>query len=82
MPPRAAWLTHEAGLLPGLARALHQNTHEGTAVEVLPPDAVAEAAAALVPRWLSAELPRSHLDATLELSAVSRQPSAAGSLVG
>jgi hypothetical protein len=65
LPPGAVWLTHEAGRLPGLARALHQNTHEGTAVEVLPPNAVAEAAAALVPRWLSAELPRAHLDATI-----------------
>jgi hypothetical protein len=67
LPPCAVWLTHDAGRLPGLARSLHLNTHEGTAVEVLPPDAVAQAAAALVPRWLTAELPRAHLDATIPL---------------
>ena len=67
LPPCAVWLTHEAGRLPGLARAVHQNTPEGTAVEVLPPDAVALAAAALAPRWLAAELPRAHLDATIPL---------------
>lgn len=66
-PPRAVWLTHAAGRLPGLARAVHQNTPDGTAVEVLPPGAVAQAAAALVPRWLAAELPRVHLDAMIPL---------------
>jgi len=64
-PPRAVWLTHSAGRLPGLGLAIHQATPEGTAVEVLPVGAVAHAAAALVPRWLSADLPRTHLDTTL-----------------
>jgi hypothetical protein len=64
-PPRAVWLTHAAGRLPGLGLAIHQCTPEGTAVEVLPPGAVAHAAAALVPRWLSADLPRTHLDTVL-----------------
>ena len=64
-PPRAVWLTHSAGRLPGLGLAIHQCTPEGTAVEVLPPGAVAHAAAALVPRWLSADLPRTHLDTVL-----------------
>src|SRR5207237_5779359 len=45
LPPRTVWLTHEAGRLPGLARAIFENTHEGTTVEVLPPAAVAQAAA-------------------------------------
>jgi hypothetical protein len=66
-PPRAVWLTDAAGRLPGLVRAVHANTPEGTAVEVLPPGAVAAAAAALVPRWLAADLPRSHLDSVLSL---------------
>ena len=42
-PPRAVWLTDAAGRLPGLVRAVHANTPEGTAVEVLPPDAVGRA---------------------------------------
>lgn len=74
--PRAVWLTHEAARLPGLARHLHQNTPEGTVIEALPPNAVAQAAAALAPRWLAAELPRAHLDASLGLLAVGHQPSA------
>jgi hypothetical protein len=67
LPPFAVWLTHDAGRLPGLARSVHQNTPEGTAVEVLSQNAVAEAAAALAPRWLAAELPRAHLDATIPI---------------
>lgn len=67
LPPRVVWLTHAAGRLPGLVRAVHQNTPEGTAVEVLSAAAAAEAAAALVPRWLSGELPRQHLDATMPI---------------
>jgi hypothetical protein len=66
--PRAIWLTHEAGRLPGLARTLHANTPEGMAVEVLPPAAVALAAAALAPRWLSGELPKAHLDTAIPLA--------------
>ena len=74
IPPRAVWLTHEAGRLPALAKALHTNTPERTAVEVLPPAAVARAAAALVPRWLAAELPRAHLDTTIPLPAAMWEP--------
>lgn len=69
LPPQAVWLTHEAGRLPGLVRAIHLDTPEGTAVEVLPPDAVAGAAAGLAPRWLVAELPRVHLDSIIPLPA-------------
>ena len=43
-PPRAAWLTHDAGRLPGLAAALHQNMTERTNVRVLHPEAAAVAA--------------------------------------
>ncbi|MFO0800961.1 MAG: hypothetical protein U0804_26140 [Gemmataceae bacterium] len=68
-PPRVVWLTHAAGRLPGFGRALHLHTPEGTAVEVLPPGAVAHAAAALVPRWAAGELPRTHLDGSLPLAA-------------
>ena len=67
VPPRAVWLTHAAGRLPGLARAVHANTPEGTAVEVLPPSAAAHAAAALVPRWLAGDLPKGHADTTIPL---------------
>jgi hypothetical protein len=67
MPPRAIWLTHDAGRLPGLAKSLHTHTPERTTIEVLPATAVAQAAAALVPRWLSAELPRAHLDTIIML---------------
>lgn len=69
-PPRAVWLTDAAARLPGLVGAVHANTPEGTAVEALPPGAVATAAAALVPRWLAGELPRAHLDSTIPLAAV------------
>src|SRR5438874_12802186 len=68
--PRAVWLTHAAGLLPGLVRAVHANTPEGTAVELLPPNAVASAAAALVPRWLAGDLPRAELDSVVPLPQV------------
>ncbi len=70
-PPRAVWLTHAAGRLPGLGLAIHQTSPEGTSVEVLPAGAVAHAAAALVPRWLAGELPRTHLDASISFPAVS-----------
>jgi glyoxylase-like metal-dependent hydrolase (beta-lactamase superfamily II) len=67
LPPRVVWLTHAAGRLPGLAKAVHQHSSEGTAIDVLAPGAVAHAAAGLVSRWLSGELPRQHLDTTLPL---------------
>ena len=73
VPPRLVWLTHEAGKLPGLARTIHQNTPEGTSVEVLPPGAVAHAAAALVPRWMAGELQRIHLDMVIPLPATVRE---------
>jgi hypothetical protein len=66
-PPRAAWLTHDAGRLPGLAAALHQNMTERTNVRVLHPEAAAAAAANLIDRWALAELPRTHLDTTIPL---------------
>lgn len=66
-PPRAVWLTDAAARLPGFVRAVHANTPEGTAVEVLPPNAIACATAALVPRWLAGNLPRAHLDSLIPL---------------
>jgi hypothetical protein len=86
-PPRAIWLTHSAGRLPGLGLAIHQSSPEGTSVEVLPPGAVAHAAAALVPRWLGGDLPRIHLDTLIPYSPIAsreaksespRSPSALG----
>ena len=44
-------MMNDVAMVPGLAKAVHQHTPEGTAVEVLSPHAVALAAAALVPRW-------------------------------
>jgi hypothetical protein len=75
-PPRVVWLTHAAGRLPGLGRAVHLHTPEATAVEVLPAGAVAHAAAALVPRWAAGELPRTHLDGTIPLPADVGPPAA------
>jgi hypothetical protein len=73
VPPRAVWLTHAAGRLPGLAKAAHQHTPEGTAVEILPASAVPLAAAALVPGWLTGDLPRQHLDTVLPFVPASRE---------
>jgi hypothetical protein len=70
VPPREIWLTHEANLLPGLYQAIHLSSHEGTSLEVLPRGAVAQAVAALVSRWLTAELPRAHLDSVIPLPAM------------
>jgi hypothetical protein len=77
-PPRAVWLTDTAGRLPGLLRAVHANTPENTAVEILPPNAVALATAALVPRWLAGDLPRAHLDSVLPLAMDFAAPADAG----
>jgi len=66
-PPRAAWLTHDAGRLPGLAAALHRNMTERSSVRVLHPEAAAAAAANLVERWSAGELPRTHLDTAIPL---------------
>ena len=66
-PPRAAWLTHDAGRLPGLAAVLHQNMTERTNVRVLHPEAAAAAAANLIDRWALGELPRTHLDTAIPL---------------
>lgn len=73
VPPRAVWLTHAAGRLPGLAKVMHQHTPEGTAVETLAASAVPLAAAALVPRWLAGDLPRQHIDSVLPFVPVSRE---------
>ena len=64
-PPRAVWLSHTAGRLPGLAAKIYKHSPEQTRVSLLPANAAAEAAAALVPRWLTGHLPRTHLDAVI-----------------
>lgn len=71
VPPRAVWLTHDAGRLPGLAAALHHNMAERTNVRVLHPEAAAAAVANLIDRWSTGELPRTHLDAIIPLPAKS-----------
>lgn len=65
VPPRVVWLTAAAGRLPGLAAKIHKNSPEQTKVSLLPANAAAEAAAALVHRWQTGHLPRVHLDATI-----------------
>ena len=66
VPPRAVWLTHTAGRLPGLAAKIYKHSPEQTQVCLLPANAGAEAAAALVPRWLTGTLPRIHLDTVIQ----------------
>lgn len=73
VPPRAVWLTASAARLPGLAAAIHQGVPEQTEVMTLPPNAVADAAAALVPFWLTAMIPRVHLDMAVPLVPVGRE---------
>ncbi|MCU0703105.1 MAG: hypothetical protein MUF18_03845 [Fimbriiglobus sp.] len=65
VPPRAVWLTFTAGRLPGLAAKIYKHSPEQTQVSLLPANAAAEAAAALVPRWLTGQLPRAHLEASI-----------------
>ncbi|HET6573621.1 MAG TPA: hypothetical protein VFG68_08475 [Fimbriiglobus sp.] len=77
VPPRAVWLTHAAARLPGLAAAIHQGVPEQTEVLALPPNAAADAAAALVPFWLTAMIPRVHLDVAIPLVGREAQPNAA-----
>lgn len=66
-PPRAVWLTHDAGRLPGLAAAVHQSSPEGTTVRVLHPEAAAAAVANLLDRWATGELPSTHQDVVIPL---------------
>jgi len=70
VPPRAVWLTDSAARLPGLAVAVHRSVPEQTQVLALSANAVADAVAALVPRWLRDELPRGHLDALIPLDEI------------
>ncbi len=64
-PPTAVWFSHAAGRLPGLAAKIYKNSPEQTTVSILPPNAAAEAVAALLPRWLQGTLPRLHLDSVI-----------------
>ena len=65
IPPKAVWLSHAAGRLPGLAANIYKHSPEQTAVSILPQNAAAEAVAAILPRWLQGSLPRLHLDNVL-----------------
>jgi len=67
LPLRAVWLTHEAGRLPGLARAVHHHLAERTSISVLRPEAVASAVANLGDRFLAGELPNTHLDQSIAI---------------
>jgi hypothetical protein len=73
VPPRAVWLTYAAARLPGLAAAVHQGVPEQTDVLALPPNAAADAAAALVPYWLTGLIPSVHLDAVIPLAPFHRE---------
>lgn len=70
VPFRAVWLTHAAGRLPGLAARIYRSTPEQTTVSILPANAAAEAAAALVPRWQTGTLPRGHTDTVVPFDRV------------
>lgn len=76
-PPRGVWLTPAASRLPGLAHAIHRNVADETAVQALAPSAVAEAVARMVPRWLTNQLPRSHVDAVIPWAARPTTPTVA-----
>jgi hypothetical protein len=67
--PQAAWLTHDAGRLPGFARALHQHVTEQTSVRVLHVEATSAAVANMIERWELGQLPRTHLDTVIALPA-------------
>jgi len=69
-PPRSLWLTPAAARLPGLAEELLRHSSEQAEISLLPGTAVAEAAASLIPRWLSGELPRAHLDTVIPRAAL------------
>lgn len=68
-PPRSAWLTHEAGRLPGLPGALHALLGPQSEVRLLAPHAVAHAAARLLHPWATSRLPRTHLEVSAPLVA-------------
>jgi len=81
MPPRAVWLSHAAGRLPGLAVQMYKHAPPRATVSILPANAYAEAAASLLPRWLVGGLPHGHLDDTIPLERVhTDSESFAGSL--
>lgn len=67
-PPRAVWLTPAAGRLPGLVDGVYRSSSEQTQLAVLPANAIGEATAALVARWLAGELPKAHLDTSIPLA--------------
>ncbi len=64
-PPHAVWMSEAAARLPGLAARIYKHSPETTQLSLLPATAFAEAAAALVPRWLAGQLPLVHLDTTI-----------------
>ena len=66
-PPRAYWLSHEAGRVPGLAHALHANIAEQSSVGVLRPEAGAMALARLADRYARGELSTNDLDAFIPI---------------
>lgn len=65
LPPKAVWLSSAAAVMPGLATALHDHSHEGAEVAVLPKEAAAEAAAALDARARSGTLAGEHADTAI-----------------
>lgn len=72
VPPRTAWVSADANLLPGLSAAVYDHLPESCPVAVLPPTAGAEAAAALLAQKIAGHLPSGHLDVAIPLPA---QPS-------
>jgi hypothetical protein len=67
-PPRAVLLTETAARLPGLLRAVSEQTPEPTAIVSLPADAVARAAHQLADSFASGKIPRGHVDTIVALT--------------
>jgi hypothetical protein len=76
-PPRAVWMTHEAGRLPGLAAAVRQHMAERTSVSVLRPESVAVAVANLGERWPTAALQHLHQVIPISFDPPESRPQAA-----
>ncbi|CAN5553810.1 hypothetical protein BH11PLA2_BH11PLA2_05710 [soil metagenome] len=72
-PPKSVWLSPTAAKLPGLAAMVYEQSPEGTDVSILPADAGAEAAAALLARVVSGALPNAqHWGTTIPVSVASK----------
>lgn len=68
--PELLWVTADAARLPGLVEAAAQHVPESTAIQVLPPDALATAGYVLAGHFLRGDLPRGQVSGTVPRFAV------------